>query len=80
MTTEIETLRFRASRHQQHLKYLKKYFLDLGVPLNDVDISNIMFTAGDNAVFEVPSDSEILSARSSVTKRLSAESLSSTDM
>jgi hypothetical protein len=59
MQMALENERVAATRHIQHLKALRKYMLDIGrASLNDTDCSNLLFQAGDDAVLEVPSDSE----------------------
>jgi len=81
LTSSIEDSRVEAERHQQHLKYLKKHFLELGGrPLNENHIQNLFFEAGDNPVFEVPEDVSIISLGSSTNSKLPEQSLSSDDM
>jgi hypothetical protein len=56
----LEEKRVAATRHTQNLKLLRKYQLDKGkVSLDMTDCNNLLFEAGDDAVFEVPSNSEL---------------------
>jgi hypothetical protein len=81
LASTIENARVEAERHQHHIKYLKKRFLEYGGrPLNDIDIQSFMLEAGDDPVFEVPDDSLMFSSGLSSNRMLSEQSLSSSDM
>jgi len=59
----LEESRVAATRHTHHLKILRKYMLDKGKEsLNLTDCNNLLFEAGEDAVFDVPSNSELEAA------------------
>ena len=57
---ELEEQRVAATRHSHSLRLLRKYQLEKGRnSLNEIDCNNMLFEAGDDPWFEVPSDSEL---------------------
>lgn len=56
----LEEKRVAATRHTHNLKIVRKYQLDKGKnSLDATDCNNLLFEAGEDAVLEVPSDSEL---------------------
>ena len=57
LASNMEDDRVESARHLQHLRALRAYQLAKGKSqLTPIDLENLLFEAGDDAVLEIPSD------------------------
>lgn len=75
----LEEQRVAATRHSHCLRLLRKYQLENGrVSLDEIDCDNMLLEAGDDAGFEVPSDSELQTKQKAPSAKLISAGISIT--
>ncbi|KAF8154788.1 hypothetical protein B0H34DRAFT_809289 [Crassisporium funariophilum] len=75
----LEEKRVAATRHSHSLRLLRKYQLEKGrSSLDEVDCDNMLLEAGDDACFEVPSDSELQTKQKAPSAKLRSAGISIT--
>jgi len=81
LASNMEEDRVESARHLQHLRALRTYQLAKGKSrLTPIDVENLLFEAGDDAVLEIPSDIDMQDissgAGSSINQSRTPQSLS----